>query len=234
MLLKNRISDTSIAPYVKIKPLNKLFSRIRSMKCKSIFFYYVLCSKCVSRGNMESIFSREFQFPNKHYIWENVYKQKLCDLKIPKLCEFNFKLLHNVVPCGKTICKWQRNISEICAYCSEVETTKHMLFECPRIKSIWNDFAQVMNINIKWKHIVCGFPSYEASKNISLFNYVISIIAYSIFKLNSVCKFNNKDYCNVNIKNNIKQNISMYLVCVTDVDKRTEDNIFFRKVYETI
>ena len=66
------------------------------------------------------------------------YKQKIVDIKIVKLKEFNFKLLHNIVPCGKTVSKWNKNISEWCAICGECETTKHMLFECKRVNNIWN------------------------------------------------------------------------------------------------
>ena len=70
--------------------------------------------------------------------------------KIPKVCEFNFKLLQNIVPCGK-ICKWQKNVFNACEHCLEIET-RHMLYECPRVLEIWNLVSIVINVNLNWKH----------------------------------------------------------------------------------
>ena len=69
------------------------------------------------------------------------------------------------------------------------ETTKHMLFICPRTQRIWHKMSLLFKINITWKHIVCGFPKYTATVNIRCINTIISIIAYSIFKINSQCKY---------------------------------------------
>ena len=46
---------------------------------------------------------------------------------------FYFKLLQNIVPRVKIICKWQKNMSKACEHCSEIETARHMLYECPRV-----------------------------------------------------------------------------------------------------
>ena len=72
------------------------------------------------------MYSIEFNFDNKPSTWENVYKQKIKDLKIPKVCEFNFNLLQYIAPCGQLICKWQKDVSNACEHCSEIET-RYML-----------------------------------------------------------------------------------------------------------
>ena len=77
---------------------------------------------------MESIFSKEFDIHNKEKTWRDIYKQKLLDMNIVKIREFNFKILHNIVPCGNILSKWKENIKKECDLCQEVETTKHMLF----------------------------------------------------------------------------------------------------------
>ena len=63
-----------------------------------------------------------------------------------------------------------------------------MLYSCNKITSIWEKVSLVLKMNIKWKNIVCGLPSSENSKNVCFFNFVISIVAYSIFKHNNLFK----------------------------------------------
>ena len=66
------------------------------------FFYKMLNKKC-DNNNMESIFSREFAIERRKCTWNKIYTQKIKNIKIIKLKEFNFKLLHNIVPCGKIL-----------------------------------------------------------------------------------------------------------------------------------
>ena len=208
-----RDRDLSIAPYVNIKDgvslifNNKVYGISNQ---KSRFFYSILTSKIVTRLPMESIYSREFNFQNQTALWQSIYKQKLCDLKIKNLEEFNYKLLNNIVPCGYVINKWKANIPKYCDVCGELETTKHMLYDCDRINQIWRTISSSIKCNIEWKTIVCGFPGYSASKKLFSINFVISVIAYAIFKENSYCKFNDKVYANVKLKQRFKENMIYY------------------------
>ena len=236
-LLKNHVLkkikhiDSKIAPFIKIKPFikllfkNKLFT-ITNQKSK--FFYNILKEKVKARGNMETIYSREFKFENVKSIWKNVYSQKVKWMKIIKISEFNFKLLHNIVPCGKVISKWQQDISSRCEICKEIETVQHMLYNCNRVKQIWYAIADVLKIDIKWKNIVCGFPKYEqCTATLSTINYILSIVAYSIFKENSHTKFEEKAYYMVNLANKIKTNlISFKLILHHAFCKNVEISLF--------
>ena len=91
---------------------------------------------------MESIYSREFNFQTQENLLKSIYKQKICDLKIINLEEFNYKLLNNIVPCGYVINKWKANISKYCDVCGELETTKHMLYDCDRIYQLWRKISR--------------------------------------------------------------------------------------------
>ena len=115
--------DISISPYVKIKDdvslvFNNRIYDVSNQKSK--FFYSILTSKMVTRLPMQSIYSREFNFQNQATLWKSIYKQKICDLKIINLEEFNYKLLNNIVPCGYVINKWKANISKYCDVCGEL------------------------------------------------------------------------------------------------------------------
>ena len=65
--------------------------------------------KNISRPHMESIYARNFSFCNSDKTWRSIYNQKICTLKIAKMKELNFKILHNIVPCGKVLSKWRKD-----------------------------------------------------------------------------------------------------------------------------
>ena len=44
---------------------------------------------------------------NNITIWKNIHEQKLGDIPIPKISEFNCKILHNIVTCGMYLSKWK-------------------------------------------------------------------------------------------------------------------------------
>ena len=184
---------------------------------------------------METIYSREFKFENVKSIWKNVYSQKVKLIKIIKISEFNFKLLHNIVPCGKVISKWQHDISSRCEVCNEIETAQHMLYNCTRIKKIWCVIANVLKIDIKWKNIVCGFPKYEQSTgSLAAINYILSIVAYAIFKENSYTKFQKKPYNEVNIAIKVKMNLISYKLILHETFCGNVMESVFEKVIEAI
>ena len=112
--------------------------------------------------------------------------------------------------------KWKDNIQKECTVCGPIETTKHMLYECLRIRQLWNDISNELKINISWKNIVCGFTYCELSDKIKIYNILISTICYTIFRENSVSKFDKKDYGNIDVRQKVKYALSLYFtLCKT-------------------
>ena len=214
--------DVSIAPYVqvRIKPYIIYKNKV-CLICdqKSKFFYEILKCKKQTRSNMEGIFARNFRFSNTKDLWRNIYDQKLKVFKIPKIKEFNYKLLNNIVPCGQTICKFNANISNKCKLCNDIESVHHMLYGCPSINRIWKEFSVKLKCNITWKNIVCGWPSSTPSSKINCLNMILAVVTYAIFKENSYCKFNNCVYTHNNIERKIKENLLYYDVIMKQTTK---------------
>ena len=196
--------------------------------CKSKLFYMILTDKCKSRGNMETIYSKQFIFPNHIILWRNIYSQKTVDLKIPKLCEFNYKLLHNILPCGKVLYKWKKVQNDKCDHCGLQESAEHMLFSCNRIRNIWKLVSDVLKVNIGWKQIICGYPNHRDNPKICAINYIITIIAYAIFKQNSISKFENTDYRKINMLSKVKCEIRWYTSLLGNVDRKVVNNITYQ------
>ena len=140
-----------------------------------------------------------------------MYTQNFKCLKYSKFTEFKFKIIHNVLPCGKQLCRWNNNYSGLCVYCGEVENITHLLYECSRIKNIWRVVSNCMKTNILLKHIIIGFQF--NNENYVLQNKIICIviISYAIYSVWCKCNINNKNYKNTDVKSNLKQQLSFYL-----------------------
>ena len=205
---------------------NKIYNVINQ---KSKFFYNCYISKVTSRGNMETIWSNKFGFPNSDVVWRSIYTQKVININIIKLAEFNHKLLHNILPCGNILHKWQYNISDRCKQCNIIETTEHMLFNCKRVNDIWKLISRCLKVNIQWKTIVCGFIASEQSKHIEFLNVSISCIAYTMFKYNNKEKWNPDEHtCNLN--KYIVRNLTFYKLHF----KQKKIGIFCSKKFENV
>ena len=153
--------DFSIRPYIRMSKDTKILvgDKLFDIACFSCKFNYdILISNHKLLGNkMEDFYSNEFKIENRQATWKNIYLQKLINIRIGKLRDFNFKVLHGILPCGYLLSKWHSEIRKSCNICGQIETIKHMLFECTTVKAIWRKVSLAIKINIQWKHIVTGF-----------------------------------------------------------------------------
>ena len=147
-----------------------------------------------------------------------------------KLAEFNFKVLHNIVPNGIKISKWDKTISSLCDYCKMPENTEHMLYKCSRIKCLWSKISRVLGINVSWKTLVCGFIKRELTEKLKFYNLVLTLIMYGIFKQNSRCKFEKQSYANVNVSYEVK----LYLAYFKVILEATCYDIYSDKIFNDI
>ena len=112
--------------------------------------------------------------------------------------------------------KWKKEIPAECNVCKENENHKHMLYDCVKVKQIWNVLGNCLNVDIRWKHIVIGYFT-DLNVTTNNINMLCSQIAYSIFKANNNCKWNQLDYNNVDVKrkviNDLQQFSKMQLYC---------------------
>ena len=232
VIRKIRHFDMTIAPFVNIKQMVQFihcndYYVIKT--CKTKTFYNMLVKTSISRGNMETIFARTLQFDNTKSTWKNIYEQKILDMKLPRIRDFNYKVLQNILPCAKVLSKWQ-NVSDKCELCNDIETIDHMLFNCQHLNHIWKTLSQIVDIDIKYKHVVCGFPNYTNTTKISALNYVFNIVAYAIFKEKSRCKFQAVSYTTVNFSQMIKRNIILY----KEIVMKVKPNMFLLSKFDDL
>ena len=192
---------------IKILHGNRIFTVLDQ---NSKFFYEIFKSRLNERNYMEHILSLKFMFPNNVDIWESIYIQKIKNMYVKKLAEFNFKILHNILPCGKNLSKWQKDISKFCDFCKLPETPEHMLFECTRVQDIWSNISTILKMDIRWKNLLCGFIKRDLTPKIEFYNLIFTIVMYAIFRQNSKCKFEKSDYRKWNLKLEVKTYLEHY------------------------
>ncbi len=172
--------DTSQATYVNIKEnwkiliSNKYYNIVEQ---KSNFYYPIFVKLKAVPNYMEKTWEREFQYQIK---WKSVYNDKVWNITERKIGEFNYKLLCNIICTRSKLSKWKKDITNECQYCGIEHTVKHLLFECPRVQNFWKLIGSILNVDIKYKHIVIGnivTNDFIASRNL-LFSY----LSYGVYK----------------------------------------------------
>ena len=148
---------------------------------KSKFFYTLLLeNKCI-RPYMEKWWLKHFNRDIDMYKWENIYINRVHGLPDNKLKEFMYKLLHNLLPCRETLFKWKKEESNVCPICNEIETIKHIYFECKCINYIWKELGRKLKINLTWDKIIIGYTQDITIHRLR--NLLFTIILYARYKL---------------------------------------------------
>ncbi len=145
---------------------------------KSSFYYNILIRKKFIPNYMEGVWEREFQIEKTS--WKKVYMSKIWKVVDRKLAEFNYKIICNILPNRSLISKWNKNITSRCPFCNEIQNTKHQLYECPRINNIWILIGSILNMDIRYKHVVIG--NLEINDYVESRNLLIAYITYAIYK----------------------------------------------------
>jgi hypothetical protein len=94
-------------------------------------------------GRLEEIkWTGNFDTVEKEKININLFRK---NCKNPKLRNIYFRLLHNDFFTYQRMYKFKMTESSNCPRCNEVETTKHLLWECNESKNIWRLYNEVLD-----------------------------------------------------------------------------------------
>ena len=124
MMIKKTIAkflkgkDMSISPFIQ----NTLLKRISFVTYSKIYnityynastFYAILRDKKYEKPYTEKMWERILNLQFNRSDWSKIY----LSVKYKKLSEFRFKIIHNILPCGKYVSTWNKNISPNCIVC---------------------------------------------------------------------------------------------------------------------
>ena len=205
--------DKSISKYIqpRILTCTDFYALGKYWEIKDItskVIYKICIDKKFIRPYAEKFWEKECSVLLNTTEWSHIYKC-IYEIKYKKFAEFKFKILHNILPCRKKVCKWQNDISPNCEYCNETEDIAHMLFRCSRVYNIWKHLGESLQLNVKLKHVIFGLNcNIMPESNRHLCIVIVSFIIYAMWCKCSVEKIN---YALVNLKTDIRQQLLFYL-----------------------
>ena len=105
----------------------------------------------------------------------NMYLHKIKDMKEIKLREFNFKIIHGILPCNLNLFRWKIKDSNFCDVCQEIQSIEHLLFECQYVKPLWDKVNNTFSTKVNYK-VILGL---DGTCDIDL---IVTMICYFIYK----------------------------------------------------
>ena len=107
--------------------------------------------------------------------FRKIYINKIKNIQDPKISEFNYKVLHQILSCNYNLHRWGKHESGLCDLCNQTETITHLLFDCHHAQKYWHLVKRATNIAISRISILIG-------TDCNIENTVISTISYLIYK----------------------------------------------------
>ena len=92
-----------------------------------------------------------------------------------RLKEFNFKMLHGMLSCKKNLKQWRIKTDDDCDVCKEQQTIKHLLWDCPYVKPLWEIVGDVCGFEISFDRIL-------GTEDCNGYDYVLTLISFLIYK----------------------------------------------------
>ena len=82
-------------------------------------------------------------FDNQSLEFFTFYQKTILDFKENKRAEFNYKALHNLLPCGVNLNMWRIIETKKCDICNIDEDILHLFYHCEIANSIWRILSQL-------------------------------------------------------------------------------------------
>ena len=115
------------------------------------------------------------QYCNDEYDTRIAFVKKLLKEPEIKLKEFNFKILHGILPCNSNLKKWKVRSVDVCDVCNQIQTIEHLLYGCCYVKPLWQRINAVFGINVSYRQIL-GLDEHF------IFDCIATIVSFLVYK----------------------------------------------------
>ena len=140
---------------------------------KSKYFYNRLLQLKQIKPPVETYWQN--MFTNQEIQFSSVYESKIKNIKDNKLSEFNYKVLHRILPCNVNLVKWKKKNSKQCQLCYSDETIEHLLYNCIFVKTLWNNLGSLMDRPVSCRDVILGTRCKET-------NFILTLISFLVYK----------------------------------------------------
>ena len=150
----------------------------KHVKCsRSKEFYVIYKEKSASNVQIETKYLMKYVNDRDDDLIRNIYLKKIIQIKEMKLKEFNFKMLHGILPCNLNLFRWKIRLSYMCDVCQDIQSIEHLIFSCTYVKPLWETVSQACGITIDHS-VILGLNN-EQSTNI---DFIVTLICFLIYK----------------------------------------------------
>ena len=169
--------------------------------------------------------------------WSILFKFKFGNLLNNRVKQYNFKLLHRILPFKENLVRWKITSDLSCSHCEGFETSVHALLQCPEVSLFWQKVTHVIslfydvNITVDERILLTGYDI--QNKELIIPNIILVFAQYTIYRVNMLCKFKPKQFNSFSLFSEFKQDL---IVNLKFLEKRNhimiKDNQFLEKLCE--
>ena len=178
---------------------------------KSIFYYKNLINQKTQRPYQEAVWADQFRNNVNLIDFKKVYISKIKMCRDLNVAQFNYKVLHLILPCLSNLKKWNIVTDSQCPLCCVKHDIIHLLFFCNKAQVIWSYITVKFNINLSLYDIICGYEDDPS------FSFFISLSSFLIYKewltlYKDTSNWTNSDILKF-VKCNMKTKLETYKNC---------------------
>jgi len=112
---------------------------------------------------------------------ENVFSNIKKISSIKALQNVQYKILHNVYPTKAHLFKWKIKENDLCAFCNQIETLRHAIYDCNIAKESIKNFIKVIEgplntkLNLSYSDILLGLTGRTNYQSINSIQFQLFI-----------------------------------------------------------
>ena len=197
---------------------NKHFIDIHDITTKSL--YEMLLSQKAKQNTICKQWSRILGIESLRYDSNQVNIMRIIWKQTNKrISDFCYKGLHNKLPFGVRLQKWNKELTENCLNCGSCETMIHALYECTQIRQLWKDLSSVMKVKLDLKDVLFG--KYEEDTIINnTINEIIAITKYCIYCVNNKSRRDVKGFLTVQVRKRLLFELRLRVIGIEQYKKK--------------
>ena len=147
-----------------------VFNRVKLQKSKDYYNMFKFQSAPQTDTTRISNFLIPFCNNDEEVI---AFTKKVAIGKEIKLKEFNFKVLHGILPCNLNLMRWKISDSHECDICGETQSIEHLLYSCVYVPPLWQIVEHVFEVDINFKCILGLDEQCEHDDIITILSFLI-------------------------------------------------------------
>ena len=160
---------------------DRQLNKILHVKSASKMFYKTLLNK-INKHTERRCFEKWEETINSQFNWETIFGNIYKTTIDTKLRNFQFKLIHNILPDNKILKKMGIVDSDLCNFCNiERDSVIHYIWYCPSAQQYWNSVKTWLNtifdigLDLSLKNIIFGHQYVDNNMINNLINTILLI-----------------------------------------------------------